>query len=132
MVGENANEKEVLDGERWEVLQRLEDWLEVPMLVLGFVWLALLIVELTWDLNRLLELAGVVIWMIFIVDFTLRFVLAPSKETYLKHNWLTAIALFVPALRVFRVIRVLRVLRTARAAYVSCGCSVRPIAGWVY
>lgn len=116
MAGENASEKEVLDRERWEVLQRLEDWLEVPMLVLGFVWLALLIVELTWGLNRLLELVGLVIWMIFILDFAVKFVLAPSKKVYLKRNWLTATALLVPALRVFRVARVLYVLRVARAA----------------
>lgn len=116
MAGENTSEKETLDRERWEVLQRLEDWLEAPMLVLGFVWLALLIVELTWGLNRLMELVGIVIWMIFILDFAVKFILAPSKEAYLKHNWLTAIALFVPALRVFRAVRVLRVFRAARAA----------------
>jgi voltage-gated potassium channel len=35
------------DQARWEVLTRLEDWLERPMLVLSSIWLNLVIVELT-------------------------------------------------------------------------------------
>ena len=40
--------KEALERERYELLQRLEDWLETPMLILAFAWLALLVVELIW------------------------------------------------------------------------------------
>lgn len=39
-------QEEELERERYALLQRLEDWLETPMLVLAFVWLALLVVEL--------------------------------------------------------------------------------------
>jgi voltage-gated potassium channel len=35
-----------LDQERNQLLQQLEDWLETPMLVLGFAWLALFVIEL--------------------------------------------------------------------------------------
>jgi len=105
-----------LDAERRELLARLEDWLETPMLVLGFVWLALLILEFTRGLSPPLETTGTIIWIVFIVDFILKFALAPDKSDYLKANWLTALALAVPALRVFRVFRVVRVLRAARAA----------------
>ena len=108
--------RQVLDHERNEVLHKLEDWLETPMVVLGFVWLALLVVELTWELNPLLETIGTAIWIIFILDFALKLTLAPRKMSYLKSNWLTVIALVVPALRVFRLIRVVRLLRVARAA----------------
>ncbi|MCA1601004.1 MAG: potassium channel protein, partial [Acidobacteria bacterium] len=52
--------KQTLDNERSEVLQQLEDWLETPMLVLGFVWLALLAIELTWGLSPVLETIGTV------------------------------------------------------------------------
>ena len=105
-----------LANERRQLLTRLEGWLETPMLVLGIVWLALFVVEMTRGLTPLLETAGLVIWIIFIIDFALRFILAPDKTDYLKSNWLTAVALLVPALRVFRIFRVLRVLRAARAA----------------
>jgi voltage-gated potassium channel len=101
--------------ERQSLLETLEDWLETPLLILGFVWLALLIYELIWNLSPELELLGTVIWIIFIVDFVLKFTLAPDKTEYLKANWLTALALIVPALRVFRIFRVFRVLRAARA-----------------
>ena len=86
------------------------------MLVLGFVWLALLILEFTRGLPPVLEAAGTIIWVVFILDFALKFALAPDKSDYLKANWLTALALAIPALRVFRVFRVVRVLRAARAA----------------
>lgn len=108
-------EKQILDRERREILQQLEDWLDLPMLVLGFIWLVLFLIELIWGLNPLLEAVGIVIWIIFILDFALEFILAPRKVTYLKTNWLTVISLILPALRVFRIARVLRVLRTARA-----------------
>lgn len=111
-----TQEKQALNKERLDVLQQLEDWLEMPMLVLGFAWLALLVTEVIWGLSPLLEAIGTVIWVIFILDFTLKFILAPRKVAYLKSNWLTAISLLLPALRVFRFARVLRVLRTARAA----------------
>lgn len=100
--------------ERMEILQQLEDWLEMPMVILSFVWLALFIWEIIWNLSPLLEILSTVIWMIFIVDFALKFVLAPDKIAYLKSSWLTAVALFLPALRVFRAFRVLRAARAVR------------------
>ena len=107
--------RELIDEERQSLLERLEGWLETPLLILGLVWLVLLIIELTGNLSPGLELLGTTIWIIFIVDFAIKFVLAPHKVSYLKSNWLTALSLLVPALRVFRIFRVFRVLRAARA-----------------
>jgi voltage-gated potassium channel len=75
-----------------------------------------LIYEFIWHLSPTLELLGTIIWIIFILDFALKFLLAPDKTDYLKSNWLTALSLLVPALRVFRIFRVFRLLRAARAA----------------
>ena len=108
--------KQVINNERSEILSRLEQWLETPMIVLGFIWLALLIVELRWGLNPFLEILGTVIWAMFILDFMVRLAIAPHKFSYLKSNWLTVIALIVPAFRILRIVRVVRVLRFARAA----------------
>jgi voltage-gated potassium channel len=102
--------------ERLEILQQLEDWLETPMIILGLIWLALFIVEEVWGISPLLEALGAGIWIIFIVDFAVKFFLAPDKTDYLKTNWLTAIALLIPALRVFRIVRVFRIFRLSRAA----------------
>lgn len=108
-------EKQALNQQRREILEQLEDWLEMPMLVLSLLWLVLFLIELIWGLSPLLEAIGWAIWVIFILNFTVEFILAPRKITYLKNNWLTVISLLLPALRVFRFVRVLRVLRTARA-----------------
>lgn len=110
-----GSREQALTRERVQLLRRLEDWLEPPMLVLAFVWLALLILELIWGVSALFETVGLLIWGVFIIDFLLGFTLAPGKLAYLKSNWLTAVSLLMPALRVFRIIRVVRVFRFARA-----------------
>ena len=122
MSDENTGEKqdaaapveEALKNERYELLRRLEDSLEPPMLVLAFVWLALLVGELIWGESLMFEVLGTIIWVIFILDFAVAFVLAPHKIAYLKNNWLTALSLLVPALRLFRFFRVFRLFRLAR------------------
>ena len=108
--------REALATERRELLQRLDDLLETPMLVLAFVWLAIFVYEMVHGLSRPLEMAGHVIWGLFIVEFVLGFTVAPQKLDFLKRNWLKAIALLAPALRVFRIFRVLRVTRLAGTA----------------
>ena len=50
----------------------------------------------------------------FIIDFLLKFFLTPNKIHFLKTNWLTAISLVIPALRVFRLLRILRLLKGVR------------------
>ena len=112
--GTQVPDKDELDRERYELLQRLEDWLETPMLILAFVWLALLIGELIWGESLAFEIIGSIIWIIFILNFVVEFILAPHKAAYLRNNWLTAISLVIPALRIFRVFRVVRLLRLAR------------------
>jgi voltage-gated potassium channel len=106
--------QEALDQERYELLQRLNDWLETPMLLLAFAWLALLVGELVWGESRAFEVIGTIIWVVFILDFLLEFALAPHKLAYLKKNWLTVISLLVPAVRIFRILRVTRLLRLTR------------------
>ncbi len=101
------------ETERLAALRGLEDWLELPMLVLGFVWLGLLILELTGGANSLIQTLGFVIWGVFVLDFALRFTLAPHKGLYLRQNWLTAVSLLLPALRVLRLARVLSLARFA-------------------
>ncbi len=114
-LGTTPKEMAALDKERVEILERLEGWLETPMLVLAFVWLALLMVEFIWGESSLFETIGTSIYVVFILNFGLEFTLAPRKAEYLKRNWLTAISLLVPALRIFRVFRVFRVVRLTSA-----------------
>lgn len=100
--------------ERNRLLKSVEQILEGPMIVLGFVWLVLLVIELVWGINKILEYLSIGIWGIFIADFLIKISLAPEKILFLRKNWLTTIALFIPALRVFRVFRFVRLLRGLR------------------
>lgn len=111
----NQPEKIALDRERSEMLQQWSDWLEMPMLVLSFAWLGLLIVELIGGLNPLLEAIGTTIWIVFIVDFGIKFFLTPRKLFYLKHNWLIALSLIFPALRTLRIVRIIQSFRAVSA-----------------
>ena len=110
-----VSEKEELQHERNELLHWVQRILEWPMIVLGFVWLGLLLVELVWDLTPFLEHLSIGIWVIFVLDFLLKLWLAPEKLPFLKHNVLTIISLVVPALRVFRIASAFRALRSLRA-----------------
>lgn len=89
--------------ERESTLAQFEHWIERPMQILGFIWLALLIIEFTRGRSALVAILSTIIWIIFIIDFTLRMILAPDKTDYLKRKWLLAISLVVPALRVFAI-----------------------------
>jgi voltage-gated potassium channel len=107
---ENAERRE-----QYRVLRQLEDRLEMPMFVLSLLWVFLLVVELTWGSNGTMQNAVTALWVIFVLEFILKFVIAPHKLTFLRKSWLSVFALALPALRVFRVARVVYVLRAGRA-----------------
>jgi voltage-gated potassium channel len=104
-----------LDQERSEILQQLNNWLETPMLVLGMIWLGLFVVELVWGLTPLLEVLGITIWIAFILDFCIKFLLAPRRMAYLQHNWLLVLSLFIPALRTLRILQIIQPLQSVHA-----------------
>lgn len=102
------------ERDRLQILRTLEDWLETPLVVLGLVWLVILVAELLIGENEVLTTAAAFIWIVFIVDFLVRLILAPRKIAYFRQNWITAVALVLPAFRVLRIGRVIRALRAAR------------------
>ena len=104
------------DARREELLSTLEARLETPMLVLSAAWLALLVIELLWGAVRPLEILGLAIWAAFVLEFAVRFALAPRKLKVLGKNLVTVLALAAPAFRLLRVARVLRFARLARGA----------------
>jgi len=104
-----------MERERQQLLEQISDALDRPMIVLAFVWLGLVIVEFVGYRGPLLDTLNTVIWGIFVCHFLFEFVLAPRKGAYLQRNWLTAIALVVPALRLLRIARLATGLRAARA-----------------
>jgi voltage-gated potassium channel len=96
------------------LLKQLEQTFEVPLIVLGFAWLLLLIVELVFAPNRVLTILSTIIWIIFIADFVVKFLVTPEKWKFIKTNFITIVSLAVPAFRVLRIFRLLRLLRLSR------------------
>ncbi len=84
------------------------------MIVLGFIWIGLLIVELAYGLSPLLVAVFNLVWAVFILDFVVRLALVKDRIRYLKSNWVTAVSLAIPAFRVLRVVRVLRLAPVVR------------------
>jgi voltage-gated potassium channel len=76
--------KQQLARERYKLLSSVEKLLEGPMIFLGFVWLVLLIIELIWGLSKPLEYLSLTIWVVFIIDFIIKIILAPAKFAFIK------------------------------------------------
>ncbi len=110
---DNQNKKK-LDEERSEILSLWENWFEIPLIILGFCWLILIIIELSSGLSPILENLSFTIWIIFILDFIVRFSLAPYKINFLQSHWITVIALIIPA---FRILRGFHLFRAAKSIY---------------
>lgn len=99
---------------KYRLLYRLEEQMEIPMFLLAFFWLYLFIVEFIKGLSPLQETLILIVWGLFIFEYLLKLFLAPRKWQYIIRNWLTLIALVVPALRVFRLFYAVRLLQTTR------------------
>lgn len=68
------------DRARWRLLRGLESWLGPPMALLSLAWLMLVVWELVSGSSTLLATLGTAIWIIFIVEFLVRFALARRRS----------------------------------------------------
>ena len=109
-------QRRALRRERWRLLSLIMRYAEVPLFILSALWLALLVVEIARGLGPVLSRASYVIWGIFVLQFLLELLIAPSRLVFLRKQWLTILSLLLPPLRLLRVARVARVLHGARAA----------------
>ncbi|HEX8203740.1 MAG TPA: potassium channel family protein, partial [Isosphaeraceae bacterium] len=105
-----------LQGERWELLDHVTALTDKLMTALAFVWLGLLVLDFTRGLSPAMQAVSTGIWVVFGLDFAVKLAIAPRKGQFLRRNWLTVVALLLPAFRVLRVLRAFRFLRAARAA----------------
>lgn len=103
-----------LTRNRLQLLHKVSRMAETPMALLGLAWLCLMVVDLVRGLGQTGQSIATLIWIIFIADFAIRFTLAPRKLAYIRTNWLTVVALILPALRVVRFVRLLRSLSRLR------------------
>ncbi|TGC10709.1 ion transporter [Methanolobus halotolerans] len=110
-------DKEKFDQEREEILYQINQTLETPLILLSIIWLTLIVIDLLYGLPSFLQILSTAIWILFIVDFIIELYIAPRRKAYLSKNWLSAISLLLPPLRIlkiFRSVRLLKILRFSR------------------
>ena len=108
-------DKEQLTEERIELLSQINSLFDFPLTLLSILWLILIILDLVYGLSSSLQTLSLVIWGIFIVDFFVELEISPKKKDYLMQNWLIAVSLFLPALRIFRLFSGFRLVRLANS-----------------
>jgi voltage-gated potassium channel len=97
-------------------LERYETRSSRPLIGLAFAFLALYATQVLWlsapgPVEVLLEAAQVLIWVVFLADFTYRILLAPRRLRYVVSHPLDVLTLLLP---MFRPLRALRVFAAAR------------------
>lgn len=102
--------------EREHILSEINETLDSPLIFLSMVWLVLIIIDLLYGLPSFLQNLSSIIWAIFIIDFILELYIAPHRRAYLKANWLSAISLLLPPLRILKLFRASRIIRVLRVS----------------
>ncbi len=102
---------EMTPAQRW-----YDSFSSLPMFFVAMVWLVSSFFTWAPALQPIYGWEGVKLsllsYVIFAIDFVIRFVLDPQKRNFLKRNWPFLIALLFPPLRILLVIAA--VLRVAR------------------
>lgn len=104
--------------EREEYIEQFADRLDRPLTVAGILFALVVLADLFVEIGTAaafwLNIAGWALWVLFVVDFVLRLVIAPSTGEFLRSNWWQLIFLAVPFLRFLRPVARLRVPRLGR------------------
>jgi voltage-gated potassium channel len=100
---------------REELREKLERYLDVPLALASLALVLLAVIQLTGEVSgpweaRLATL-GWILWGLFFVEFAAKFALAPVKRHYLREQWLDALIVLLPFLKVLRLAQVLRTTR---------------------
>jgi voltage-gated potassium channel len=114
-----AQEKTRVTRERFALLHNLERILSGPLAVLGLIWFFVVIATFIWGNQPWLQQLTYAIWIVFVIDFFIRLIVAPKKLRFLKKNVLLAISLALPALAILRVFRLLAIFPTWQTALVQ-------------
>lgn len=116
-VGEALHQPEPV---RDAFAQELYDRLHPLMAALGVLFLVLVLAQGPAQegtpLQRGLLAATWVLWVVFVAEYVLRLIIAPSKARFLRQTWWQIAFLAIPVLTLFRALLVLRVARPTRVA----------------
>lgn len=104
--------------ERERIAGEIAERLDRPMSALGVIFLLVVIAQaFVQDGSRtdvVFEFVSWLLWLVFVVEFVARMVVAPSTARFLRQNWWQLALLAVPFLRFLRVLRAARLARAGR------------------
>lgn len=96
----------------------IADRLDVPVTAAGVVFLLLVLAETVSSpdgaIGTAFTVVGWSLWALFVLEFVVRLIVAPSATGFLRRNWWQLAFLAVPALRFVRALRALRAARVGR------------------
>jgi voltage-gated potassium channel len=98
-------------------LLKLQTKLELPMLLLTFVWLATLVIELANGSNVVVSALGTTAWVLFIFYFFLRMAAIQNRVYFFKKNWIFVLAILVSLLRLFPTLQSFPLVRALTATF---------------
>lgn len=104
-----------LQKERLSLLQNINELTNKPLYYLSFLWIGIIAFELTVGVSPFFEYLSFAIWIIFIIDFLMELIIAPRRLHYIRENWINALSLVLPALRIFRIFRVAKLLKASKS-----------------
>ena len=129
------------EPERDRIAQEIYDRLHPLMAALGLLFLVLVLAQGPATdgtvLQRVLLTATWVLWAVFVAEYVLRLIIAPSPTDFLRKTWWQIAFLVIPVLTLFRVLLILRVARPTRVALAafrggrSARSSLTTRAGWL-
>ncbi len=100
---------------REQVREKLDRYLDLPLALASVVVVLLIVIQLSGEVNgpwqRRLEALSWGLWSLFLLEFLVKFTLAPVKRRYVREHWLDVLVVLLPFLRFLRLARVLRATR---------------------
>lgn len=112
-MGAETDRKRLRDdpAAREELRETLDRYLDVPLALASIVVVLLLVLQLSGEVSGAwrgrIEVLSWGLWALFFLEFAVKFVLAPVKRDYLRRNWLDALIVLLPFLKVLRAARIL-------------------------
>lgn len=91
---------------REELAERIAGHLDIPVTIAGILLVLIVVADRSTPPGSALATVWTVaswgLWGLFVVEFALRAVIAPSTRQFLRHNWWQALFLAMPFLRFLR------------------------------
>lgn len=109
--------------EREGLAESIAARMDLPMTAAGAIFLLLVAAETisspSGTIGTVFAWLGWFLWALFVAEFVLRLVVAPSAWSYFKRNWWQLVFLAVPALRFLRALQALKAVRLGRMGRVG-------------